>query len=104
MRRETDIHGSMKRLGAALVLASTMLSFTLPREFFDPHNGTHWDIFCVTMNLSFQSDSVVGAVLRDVLFVVIRGGVCAHANTPLCIHREKSADTVRAPPLYSSMS
>lgn len=47
------------RLLAAGFLAASVMSFTLPREFFDPHTGFEYDIFCV----SFE------AINTDELFI-----------------------------------
>jgi len=78
------------------VLAASWLSFSLPREFFDPHLGMEDDIFCRT--LSFMSAEVPvlpGPRFGRVVFLERR------ADPPRTIRDETAvrSNAIRAPPL-----
>ena len=61
---ERNIISTEKRVravAAVFILAASLMSFTLPREFFDPHAGFEYDIFCVSFD----------AISTDELFIPV---------------------------------
>jgi len=87
---------SVKRYIAVAVLFLTALSFSLPREFFDPHIGIDYDIFC-------QLSSYINSDLQDLdsCEIIETEDICERITELKSIHRMQiilSDFLIRGPP------